>query len=350
MDAESAAHVKLPGKIIGEGKLFFHPDGKRLLGNFRVNAAEPRSRQLAWLDLASGGFQQVFDPPRLTRVYCLSDDGEQITFASHQDIPGEQSGVNGPQADLFLMPASGGQPKKLTRFPSRIFDMSWSRSQLYFSTDVGGAHNNLWTLPVSQPDQARKITSGHADEDRASLNTDGRWLAYTDNRENATALAVRDLSTGEERLLSVSHLDFGEATGTLQLSVVEKQTGRPLTARLSIQQEGRKYLAPPGSLYRVQGGGLLYFYAAGHAQTTVPAGKYILRAFRGLEYRPPEQPIELAPGQNLNVKLELDHWNDPASRSWYSGESHIHANYGYGYWYNTPETMVFSSMAKPSRW
>ena len=339
MDAESAEPVKLPGKIIGEGKLFFHPDGNRLLGNFRVNAAEPRSRQLAWLDLASGGFQHVFDPPQSPRVYCLSDDGEQIAFASHQDIPGEQSGVNGPQADLFLMPASGGQPKKLTRFPSRIFDMSWSRGQLYFSTDVGGAHNDLWTLPVSRPDQARQITSGHADEDRASLNTDGRWLVYTDNRENATALAVRDLSTGEERLLSVSRLDFGEATGTLRLSVVEKQTGRPLTARLSIQQEGRKYLAPPGSLYRVQGGGLLHFYAAAHAQTTVPAGKYILRAFRGLEYRPLEQPIELAPGQNLNVKLELDHWNDPASRSWYSGESHIHANYGYGHWYNTPETM-----------
>ncbi|MCI0626110.1 MAG: CehA/McbA family metallohydrolase [Acidobacteria bacterium] len=338
IDAESAEPLKLSGKIIGNGKLFFHPDGKRLLGNFRVNTAEPSSRHLAWLDLASGGFQHVLDPPQSARVFCLSDDGEQIAFASHQVVSGEQSGVNGPRADVFIVPASGGQPRKLTRFPSRIFDMSWSRGQLYFSTDVGGVHNDLWTLAVNQPDQARKMTSGQADEDRASLTTDGRWLVYTDNRENATALAVRDLSTGEERLLSVSRLDFGESTGTLRLSVVEKQTGRPLTARLSIQQEGRKYQAPPGSLYRLQGS-LLHFYAAGHAQATVPAGKYTLRAFRGLEYRPLERQIELAPGQDLNVKLELDRWNDPASRSWYSGESHIHANYGYGHWYNTPETM-----------
>ena len=339
VDAGTAEPLKLPAKVTGEGKLFFHPDGKRLLGNFRLNAAEPRSRHLAWLDLASGAFQQVFDPPQTARVFCLSDDGEQIAFASHQDIPGEQSGVNGPQADLFLIPANGGQPRKLTRFPSRIFDMSWNRGRLYLSTDVGGVHNDLWTLPLDQPEQARKITSGHADEDRASLNTDGRWLVYTDNRENATALALRDLSTGEDRLLSVSRLDFGEPTGTLRLSVVEKQTGRPLTARLSIQQEGRKYQAPPGSLYRVQGSGLLHFYVAGRAQATVPAGKYIVRAFRGLEYRPLEQPIELTSGQDLTVKLELDHWNDPAARSWYSGESHIHANYGYGHWYNTPETM-----------
>ena len=339
IDAESALPLKLPGKILGEGKLFFHSGGQRVLGNFRMTASEPRPRSLAWVELSSGGLHHMFDPPRSAQEFCLSDDGKQIAFASHQDVPGEQSGVNGPQAELFLMPANGGQPKKLTRFPSRVFDMSWNRGRLYFSTDVGGVHNDLWTLSVDQPEQARKITSGHADEDRASLSADGRWLVYTDNRENATAIAVRDLSTGEERLLSASRLDFGEPTGTLRLSVVEKQTGRPLTARLSIQQEGRKYVAPPGSLYRVQSSGLLHFYAAGHAQATVPAGKYILRAFRGLEYRPLEQRIELTPGQSLNLKLELDHWNDPAARSWYSGESHIHANYGFGHWYNTPETM-----------
>jgi len=338
IDAQSAEPLNLPQNIFaGGGKLFFHPNGKRVLGNF--SRSETKSRSLAWLDTVTGMIEQVLDPPRAPRVFCVSDDGTQIAFALEMDVTGEQTGVNGPQMDLFVVAASGGQPKKLTRFPSRIFDMSWNRGRLYFSTDVGGVHKDLWSLAIDQPERPRQITSGHADEDRASINDDGRWLVYTDNRENATALAVRDLSTGDERLLSVSRLDFGEPTGTLRLSAVEKQTGRPLTARLSIQQEGHKYLAPPGSLYRVQGTELLHFYARGQAEATVPAGKYVLRAFRGLEYRPLERLIELAPGQNLNVKLELDHWNDPAARSWYSGESHIHANYGYGHWYNTPETM-----------
>jgi hypothetical protein len=83
----------------------------------------------------------------------------------------------------------------------------------------------------------------------------------------------------------------------------------------------------------------MHFYVAGQTEATVPGGKYVVRAFRGLEYRPLERQIELASGQVRNLKLELDHWNDPAARSWYSGESHIHANYGYGHWYNTPETM-----------
>ena len=336
IDAQSGEPLKLPQKITGGGKLFFHPNGKKVLGNFI--RPETTSRSLAWLDIGAGTLEQVFTPPRAPRVFCVSDEGTRIAFALDMDVAGEQTGVNGPQMDLFLVPALGGEPRRLTHFPSRIFDMSWSGNQLYLSTDLGGVHNDVWTLAIDRPERPRRLTSGHADEDRASLSADGRWLVYTDNRENATALAVRDLSTGDERSLSISRLDFGEPTGTLRLSVVEKQTGRPLTARLSIQQEGSKYLAPPGALYRLQGG-LLHFYATSYAQATVPAGKYILRAFRGLEYRPLERQIELAPGQNLNATLELDHWNDPAARSWYSGESHIHANYGYGHWYNTPETM-----------
>ena len=338
ISAETALPVKLPERILVDGKLFFHPDGKRLLGNFRLNSPQGRTRAFAWLDLTTGAIQQVFDPPRAPDVMCLSPDGEQIAYATSQDVPGEQGGHDGPQMDLFLISAAGSQARKLTRFHSRVFDMVWCKRSLYFSTDVGGAHTDLWTLSLDHPDQARNLTLGQADEDRPSLTLDGRWLVYNDNRENATALVVRDLQTGDERLLSFSRLDFGQPTGTLQVSVVEKGTGRPLAARLSIQQEGRKYFAPVGSLYRLSRD-LMHFYATDQARLTIPPGKYIVRGFRGLEYRPFRQEIALAPGQNLSVKVELDRWTDPAVRSWYSGESHIHANYGYGSWYNTPETM-----------
>jgi len=189
IDAQSGGPLKLPQKITGGGKLFFHPKGKKILGNF--NRPETTSRSLAWLDVVTGTLEQVFDPPRAPRVFCVSDEGTQIAFAFDMDIAGEQTGVNGPQMDLFLVPALGGEPRKLTHFPSRIFDMSWSGNQLYFSSDVGGVHNNVWTLAIDRPERPRRLTSGLADEDRASLSADGRWMVYTDNRENATALAVR---------------------------------------------------------------------------------------------------------------------------------------------------------------
>ena len=34
--------------------------------------------------------------------------------------------------------------------------------------------------------------------------------------------------------------------------------------------------------------------------------------------------------------VAVERWTDQRARGWYSGESHIHANYGYGHWYNSP--------------
>jgi len=44
-------------------------------------------------------------------------------------------------------------------------------------------------------------------------------------------------------------------------------------------------------------------------------------------------------GQTHEVAVELERWVHMAKDGWYSGELHIHANYGYGSWFNTPQTM-----------
>ena len=338
INAESGVPQQLPTRVRAAGKLYFHPDNRRLLGNFQLGTDRRQPLFLAWLDLEKGTLKPVLDPSRPAEVHGLSPDGERLAFVSTQDVHGEQDGHNGPQADIWTVPAKGGEPQKLTRFRSRIFDLTWAPDGLYFSTELGGAHTDLWQMPVESPDQARKLTFGQADEDSPSLSGDGRWLVYTDNRENSTALVVRDLSTGEENTLAISGLDFGQPTGIVRVLVVEKGKRQPLTARISLQREEGKYFAPIGSLYRINGN-LEHFYSSKPADLTVPAGKYVVRAFRGMEYRPAQQEFELEAGQNKTVTLELERWINPSSRSWYSGESHIHANYGYGHWYNTPETM-----------
>jgi hypothetical protein len=35
----------------------------------------------------------------------------------------------------------------------------------------------------------------------------------------------------------------------------------------------------------------------------------------------------------------MERWTDPAAKGWHCGENHIHANYGYGQWYCTPDEM-----------
>jgi hypothetical protein len=332
IDADTGARSPLPGRASARGPLLFHPDGKRLLANFRAG----NEFALAWLDLASGAVKAAFDPPAELRIFALSADGKSIAAALHQDIPGEQSGNNGPQADVWVAPAAGGERKKLVRFPSRIFDLAWNGGALIAVSDLGGAHNHLWEIPLETPEKIRKLSSGQSDEDAPSVAA--ARLLYTDNREGATALVTRDLPTGDEKTVIVTGMDYGKPTGLLLLEFLEKGTGRPLAARVAVQEEGGKPAAPPGSLYRIHGD-QMDFSADRGVELAVPAGRYHLHASHGPEYRLAHHQLEVAAGRTTTLKVELERWTDPSSRGWYSGENHIHANYGYGQWYNTPEEM-----------
>jgi hypothetical protein len=320
IDAETGAALPGPDVAAG-GKLVFGPDG-RILGQF--------GGVLGWAGAAAPLV------PRRVAAFSLSPDGAQVAYATTQDVDGEQGGNDGPQADLWLVASAGGEPRRLTRFRSRIFDLWWNGGDLTVVSDLGGAHNDLWTVSVDDPSHGHRITSGQGDEDAPSVSADGRWLVYTDNREGATALVVRDRSGGEERPVPVRAIDFGAPTGTLRVRTEEQ--GAAVPARVSVQQAGGRSYAPPGELYRIAGN-VEHFYSEGKVELEVPAGKYVVRAFRGMEYREARVEIEVPEGRAVEAIVEPARWTDPQGRGWWGGESHIHANYGYGHWYNTPESM-----------
>jgi TolB protein len=332
LDAESGAVMPLPDRVTARGSLYFHPGGKKLLANCRAG----NGFALSWVDLATGTATPALEPPAEARVFALSPDGASIAVVNTMDVPGEQGGYNGPQAEVWIVPAGGGARRKLVRFPSRIFDLAWHGTALVAVTDVGGAHNDLWEIPIESPQQARKLTFGQADEDAPSIA--GSWLLYTDNREGATALVIRDLGTGDERIVPVSAIDYGKPTGGLSLEFVEKGTGRPLVVRVAIQEERGKPAAPTGALYRLHDG-MLDFSADHEAELTVPAGRYHVHVSRGPEFRLAHPDVNVAAGRTTRLKVEMERWTDPPARGWYSGENHIHANYGYGQWYCTPDEM-----------
>lgn len=326
IDAETGAPAAMAGRVAARGPAWFHPDGKRLLVNCRAG----NGFALSWVELASGAVKPALDPPSEARVFALSPDGASIAVVAHQDVPGEQSGHNGPEADVWI------DGKKLVRFPSRIFDLAWSGGSLFAVSDAGGAHNDLWEIPLSSPANARRLTSGQADEDSPSLSAS--WLLYTDNREGATALVTRELASGDERTVRITGLDFGKPAGVLTLELVEKGTGRPLAARVAVQQEGGKPAAPPGALYRIHDG-QMDFTADRTAELSLPAGRYHVHVARGPEYRLAHPQAEVVAGRTTSLRVEMERWTDPAARGWHCGENHIHANYGYGQWYCTPEEM-----------
>ena len=159
IDAATGSPNLRPAGLQGSGELYFHPDGKRILGNF----GQPST--LCWVDVDTGTLKPVLQPARFMSVFALSPDGTRIAYVMTQDVTGEQTGRHGPQADVWSMPSDGGDANKLLQFRSRIYDLWWGRDGLTLASDLGGAHNDLWTLPADDPSLARRLTSGQADED-----------------------------------------------------------------------------------------------------------------------------------------------------------------------------------------
>src|SRR5262249_33734130 len=163
---------------------------------------------------------------------------------------------------------------------------------------------------------------------------DGKWLVYTDNRAGPTALVVREMASGEETTVRFDRMDYRRPTGLLRLIVKDAGSGKPTIARLSLREDKGRFHSPPGSLHRSRRG-RGHFYCDGTAELTVPAGTYQLSAYRGPEYKVASQEVTVKAGQTQEATVELARWVHMAKDGWYSGELHIHANYGYGSWFNT---------------
>lgn len=346
MDAATGEPIKLPKNVLVPGtvayyKLEFHPDNQRVLGVFRIDGAE---QGLAWFNTATGNVHKVAKLPRWSR-YALSRDGTSICYVQHTNVQGQQGGNDGRHAIVWKVPSVGGEPQQVLRFPSRIHDLCWAADDrsLYVVSELGGANYDVWHVPLTDDPMrsARQITSGQADEHRPSVSSDGRWLVYLDNQNSNTSLKVRDINAGVDETVIVNKTDFRKPSGFVSISVVD-ENGRPTTARVSVQHEDGKYHSPPNRLYRVIKD-YAHFYCDEPTTFALPAGEYQLRALHGPEYRASYQKFTVLSGGTAGLRLKLARWTNQPSRGWYSGENHIHANYGYGEWYNTPETMLRQS-------
>ena len=363
VDAETGEGQPLAKPIRGEGKLYFHPSGDRVLG---ILSAENLPNKVAWLDLGSGGVTQLDigpeDPALMRRKrmkYALSPDGESIVYAVHRDEADEQGGYRGPICDLWRCAADGSGAVQFATWPARIYDLVFGGDDgLFVVTDLGTAHNDVWRLPLNgEPLKgAGKMTFGQADDDRPSIDSEGARMVWSDNSGGATAIRIKQLSSGQALAWQPKEFAFKEPTGTLKLRLEEVGAGAAVAGRVSIHQvpprreggppKGRgfgPFHAPPGSMYRMKGPfGHFYVDADEDAEleVEVPAGDYVVQVRRGLEYRLAAKTVSVEAGRTADATMELLRWADPAGEGWWSGENHVHANYGYGEWYNTPATIL----------
>ncbi len=127
-------------------KFGWHPDGKQLVFG-ASNAGQPGVNAIEVLDLASATSRKLdytHAASDLDLAPAYSPDGQWIAFQR-----------NVSRGDLWLVPAAGGQPERLTRIESNLYGLAWSPDgkSIVFSA-FRGQEPSLLSLDV----QSRRIT------------------------------------------------------------------------------------------------------------------------------------------------------------------------------------------------
>lgn len=218
---------------------------------------------------------------------AVSPDGSLIAYAS--DIRGSY--------DLFLLPADGGLPFRLTR------DDDW-------------------------------------DEKDPAWSPDGQEIVFTTNRSGAPALEVIGVHGGAARPLPVTGIErAGPAWGRLRVRLSE-----PARATV-IGADGRGH-APRGVFRRIVSyTETHYFHAAGEFSLELPPGAATVRLKRGVEYRPWERQVEVRSGEETVIGAELERFTNLRERGWMTGDTHVHDLHA-GDLRITPEDLVAQAEAE----
>jgi Tol biopolymer transport system component len=127
------------------------------------------------IDIATGERKQLTEGDAIHPQW--SPHGHRIAYWS----------LPGGQRDLWTIPASGGEPVRVTDDDAVDWKPVWSPDggYLYFSSDRGGAMN-LWRIPIDERSgeplgEPQPVTTGAAaSRGHLSIAADGRRLAYVE--------------------------------------------------------------------------------------------------------------------------------------------------------------------------
>jgi Tol biopolymer transport system component len=122
------------------------------------------------------------------------------TAPAAPDLVYEQT-VDGNQ-DLYVIPATGGAPRRLTTDPAVDALPRWSGDgrEVYFTSNRTG-NWQIYAVPAAGGTPRRVRTNRHR-EWQVDPSPDGRSIAFLSNAQGPEYLYVMDLATGAERILA----------------------------------------------------------------------------------------------------------------------------------------------------
>ncbi|MCC6930249.1 MAG: CehA/McbA family metallohydrolase [Gemmatimonadaceae bacterium] len=228
--------------------------------------------------------------------------------------------------------------------------------QLWLTTDAPRRDASGADAPVPLGGEPFQLTYGDGDATSPRWSPDGRRIAYIANDAGAPALRVVDVMGGARIAVTPLRRRWLHAAGVLRLAIVDGATGRALPARASVRLADGRHVAPDDAWMHGDEGfdraqrafEFNYFHSDAPVTITLPAGDATIEATHGLEYAHAMRTVAVRAGETTAVRLPLHRIDNLAARGWFSGDLHVHMNYG-GAYRNTPARLVRQARAEDVR-
>ncbi len=277
-----------------------------------------------------------------------SPDGRELTFVSNR---GHVWGTGG----VWRMAAGPGAAAREihdeeTTWKARP-DWSPDGKRVVYSSYLGRQWNQLWLVPANGGD-AFQLTYGDFDATAPRWSPDGSRIAFVSNQDGTTSLWVLTVAGGSRARVDATKRLYHTPVGSLRLRVLDgSRTAIP--ARISVFDASGKSYAPDDAWRHADEAFVRterrfeygYFHANGAATLTLPAGQYIVEASHGPEFAIARLEVRVEPDHSTEQDLVLERLDDMPARGWWSGDLHVHMNYG-GTYRNTPAHLKFQARAE----
>jgi hypothetical protein len=277
-----------------------------------------------------------------------SPDGRELIFISNR---GHIWGSGG----FWRMAAHAGEAARELHYEETTWKArpDWSRDgkRVVYSSYLGGQWHQLWLMTADGGDPFQLTYQG-GDATAPRWSPDGKHIAFISNEGGNTELRVLDVPGGRlQSIRAVSRIYHGPVA-RLRITVVDGRTGRPIPARVSIiGSDGRSFA--PDEAWRHADDGFDrrertfeygYFHTTGSSNLTVPVGKLNVEVSRGPEYRVWRSDLQVT-GGTRQLRIPLERLANLPALGWYSGDLHIHMNYG-GTYRNAPRRLAQQAKAE----
>ena len=279
-----------------------------------------------------------------------SPDGRELILISNA---GRIWGSGG----FWRMPAAaGGQPRLIhheeTTWKGRP---DWSRDgkRVVYSSYLGRQWNQLWLMTADGGDPFQ-LTYGGFDATNPRWSPDGTRIAFISNHGGNTSLRILTVPSGEIVDVEPIQRRF-RGTRVVQTITVTDAAGRPIPARIAVTgPDGRAFFPRDAWAHaddyfdrRERRFELGYFHTRGQSQLELAPGRYVVEITRGYEYARRVDTITVGTTPTPH-RVQLRRMIDLPSRGWFSGDLHVHMNYG-GHYRNTPARLRAQAEAEDVR-